>query len=220
MMNKWRILVILILAASLVLIVGAAIFHWNPLANLAGSGGFRTNRPFPVVRNNTPALIKIPASFLATFLCSVIALYLFPRHIYHMSEAFSFTTEIFRQALLGFLFFILIGIATISATLSVFTIPFSTGLLVLIFLSSFVGVSALCLSLGRWLMDRAGWIGYPLPLALGLGLVILYALFNLPFIGIILLILIACLGLGVTVSSRFGTDRTWNISSFIEEEKK
>jgi hypothetical protein len=219
-LNKWRILVIIIVITSLVLIVGASIFAWNPWTSLTGSGSFDQGRPFPVPHNNAPALIRILASFFATFLCSVIALYLFPRHIYRMSEGFSLTPEILRQALLGFLFFILIGIAAISATLSVFTVPLAAILLALVFLSSFVGVAAFSLNLGRCLMEHAGWIGNSLPMALGLGLIILYALFNLPFIGIFFLIVIACVGLGAVISSRFGTDQPWNINSFVGEEKK
>ena len=219
-MNKWRLLIIVIVMASLVLIVGASIFNWNPWASLTGGANFRPDRPFLIPHNNAPFLVKILASFFATFLCSVIVLYLFPRKILRMSFEFSMTTEILRQALLGFLFFILIGIGAISAFLSVFTVPLAIGLAALIFLSSFVGVTAFSLNLGRWLLDHAGWIGTPPPLYMGLGLVILYALFNLPFVGIFLLIVIACIGLGATVSTRFGTDQTWNFNSFVEEEKK
>ena len=219
-MNKWRILVIIIVATSLVLIIGASILNWNPWTSLNGGDGIRPDPPFPSPRYDAPALEKILASFFATFLCSVIALYLFPRHIYHISQAFSLSTEILRQVLLGFLFFILIGIAAISATLSVFTVPLAVSLLGLVFLSSFVGVTAFSLNLGRWLLERAGWTGNSFPLALGLGLVILYALFNLPFIGIFFLIVIACVGLGATISSRFGTDQSWNINTLVGEEKE
>jgi hypothetical protein len=205
---------------SLALILGASIFNWNPWTSLAGGANFRAGRPFPVPHNNAPAFVKILASFFATYLCSVIVLYLFPRKIYHMSAEFSLSSEILRQVLLGFLFFILIGIAAISAILSVFTVPLAVGLLGLIFLSSFVGVTAFSLHLGQWLMDQAGWIGNPPPLSLGLGLVILFALFNLPFLGIFFLIVIACIGLGTTISTRFGTYQSWNFNSFVEEEKK
>jgi hypothetical protein len=210
----------MIVIASVVLIVGASIFNWNPWASLTGGADLRPGRPFLIPHNNAPFLVKILASFFATFLCSVIVLYLFPRKILRMSFEFSMTTEVFRQALLGFLFFILIGIGAISAFLSVFTVPLAIGLVSLIFLSSFVGVTAFSLNLGRWLLDHAGWIGNPPPLYLGLGLVILYALFNLPFIGIFLLIVMACIGLGTTISTRFGTDQSWNFNSFVEEEKK
>jgi hypothetical protein len=219
-MIKWRILVIILVATSLVLIIGASIFNWNPWTSLNGGDGIRPDTPFPNPRNNALAPVKILGSFLATFLCSVITLYLFPRHIYHISQAFSLSTEILRQVLLGFLFFILIGIAAISATLSVFTVPLAVGLLGLVFLSSFVGVTAFSLNLGRWLLERSGWIGNSFPLALGLGLVILYALFNLPFIGIFFLIVIACVGLGATISSRFGTDQSWNINISVGDEKE
>ncbi len=219
-MIKWRILVIILVATSLVLIIGASIFNWNPWTSLNGGDGIRPDTPFPNPRNNALAPVKILASFLATFLCSVITLYLFPRHIYHISKAFSLSTEILRQVLLGFLFFILIGIAAISATLSVFTVPLAVGLLGLVFLSSFVGVTAFSLNLGRWLLERSGWTRNSFPLALGLGLVILYALFNMPFIGIFFLIVIACVGLGATISSRFGTDQSWNINTFVGEEKE
>jgi len=219
-LNKWRILVFIIVMTSLVLMVGASLFNWNPLTSLTGMWGGHPGHTFPNPRNNALAPVKILASFLATFLCSVITLYLFPRHIYHISKAFSLSTEILRQVLLGFLFFILIGIAAISATLSVFTVPLAVGLLGLVFLSSFVGVTAFSLNLGRWLLERTGWTGNSFPLALGLGLVILYALFNLPFVGIFFLIVIACVGLGATISSRFGTDRSWNIITFVGEEKE
>jgi hypothetical protein len=210
----------MIVLASLVLIIGASIFNWNPWTSLTGGADLRPGRPLLISHNNAPFLVKILASFFATFLCSVIVLYLFPRKILRMSYEFSLTTEIFRQALLGFLFFILIGIGAISAFLSVFTVPLAIGLVSLIFLSSFVGVTAFSLNLGRWLLDHAGWIGNPPPLYLGLGLVILYALFNLPLVGIFLLIVMACIGLGTTISTRFGTDQSWNFKSYVEEEKK
>jgi hypothetical protein len=210
----------MIVLASLVLIVGASIFNWNPWASLTGSANFHPGRPLLIPHNNAPTLVKILASFFATFLCGVIVLYLFPRKIFRMSIEFSLTTEIFRQALLGFLFLILIGIATLSAILSVFTVPLAVGLISLIFLSSFIGVTAFSLNLGRWLLEHAGWIENPPPLYLGLGLVILYALFNLPFVGIFLLLVIACIGLGATISTRFGTDQPWNLNSFVKEEKK
>jgi hypothetical protein len=219
-LNKWRLLIIFIILTSLALIVGASIFNWNPWAFLSGGANFHPGRPFLIPHNNAPALVKILASFFATFLCSVIVLYLFPRKIFRMSVEFSFTTEILRQALLGFLFFILIGISSISAVLSIFTVPLAVSLVVLIFLSSFVGVTAFSINLGRWLLGHAGWIESPPPLYLGLGLVILYALFNLPFVGIFLLIAIASIGLGATISTRFGTNQTWNLNSFVEEEKK
>ncbi len=206
--------------ASLLLIVGASLFDWNPWTPLAGMGGYHAGHPFPIPRSNTPEPVKILASFLATFLCSVIALYLFPRHLYHISQAFSLSTELLRQVLLGFLFFILIGIAAISATLSVFTVPLAAGLLGLVFLSSFVGVTAFSLNLGRWLLKQAGWLGNSFPLGLGLGLLILFALFNLPFVGIFFLLVIACVGLGATIASRFGTDQSWNINTFVGEEKE
>ena len=165
-------------------------------------------------------MVRMLASFFATFLCSVIVLYLFPRKIFQMSIEYSFTTEILRQALLGFLFLILTGIGTISAALSIFTVPLAVGLIVLIFLGSFVGVTAFSLYLGRWLFEHASWIENPPPVSLGLGLVILYALFNLPFVGIFVLIVIACIGLGTTISTHFGTNQSWNFNSFVEEEKK
>jgi hypothetical protein len=137
-----------------------------------------------------------------------------------MSIEYSFTTEILRQALLGFLFLILTGIGTVSAALSIFTVPLAVGLMALIFLGSFVGVTAFSLYLGRWLFEHASWIENPPPLSLGLGLVILYALFNLPFVGIFVLIVIVCIGLGTTISTHFGTNQSWNFKSFVEEEKK
>ncbi len=219
-MNKWRIIIIVILVASLALMAGASVFHWNPWAHLTANNNFHPARPFPVMRTNTPALVRIPASLLATFLCSMVFLYLFPRQIFRISRAFTVSTEILRQVLLGFLFFILVGIVAISASLSVFTAPLSAGLLILAFLSSFMGISALCLTLGGWFLERAGWTGYPFPLAVGLGLVVLFAVFNLPFVGIFFLIVIACAGFGVTIWSHFGTNQSWNIESSIEEEKK
>jgi uncharacterized membrane protein len=219
-LNKWRLLIIMVVLTSLVLIVGASIFNWNPWDSLTAGAHLRTGRPFPIPHNNAPFLIKILASFFATFLFSVIVLYLFPRNIFRMSIEFSLTTEILRQALLGLLFFILIGIGTISAVLSIFTVPLAVCLVALIFLSSFVGVMAFSLNLGRWLLEQAGWIENPPPLYLGLGLLILFALFNLPFVGILVLIVIACIGLGTTISTRFGADQPWNFNSFVEEEKK
>jgi hypothetical protein len=210
----------MIVFISLILVVGASIFNWNPWDSLTGGAQFRPERPFLIPHNNAPSLVKMLASFFAAFLGSVIVLYMFPRNIFRMSVEFSFTTEILRQALLGFLFFILIGIGAISAVLSIFTVPLAFGLTTLIFLSSFVGVTAFSLNLGRRLLDHAGWNENPPPLYLGLGLVILYALFNLPFIGIFLLLAIACIGLGTTISTRFGTDQPWNFNSFVEEEKR
>jgi type IV secretory pathway VirB2 component (pilin) len=219
-MNKWRITVIFLISISLVIIICSSIIQWNSLLSIPQIGGFHPGRLFPDPRNTTPGFIKTLASFFAMFLSGVIILYLFPRHVIKMSAGFDRPSELIRQGLLGFLAHILAAIGIISATLSILSAPLAIGLFVLVFLTGFAGVIAFSLNIGSWLLSRTEWLGYPHPLSIGLGLIILFALSNLPFIGIFFIISFACIGLGAAISSRFGNDQSWNINSIVGEERE
>jgi hypothetical protein len=90
-------------------------------------------------------------------------------------------------------------------------------LAVIVFLAALVGVVALAYQMGRLLLTRAAWAqGRPLA-SLGLGTLILYGLTQVPFFGLLVLIAISLTGVGVALSTRFGSRGRWSLAPLTEE---
>jgi hypothetical protein len=97
------------------------------------------------------------------------------------------------------------------------TFPLIFILALVLFISAFSGFLALSYALGHQLMQKADW-GDSSPLyGLFLGILILFALSQVPFLGILIQILAISLGMGCVIATRFGTGQSWNLSALYEE---
>ena len=112
---------------------------------------------------------------------------------------------------LGFMIGVLVIILSLTSALTIVTFPLGIFLGISLFLSSYTGFISLSYALGKRLLTRAHW-GYLPPIyALLLGLVLLYPLAEIPLVGLLFKILLASLGTGIVVVSRFGSGEPWSL---------
>ncbi|MEW6715993.1 MAG: hypothetical protein AB1345_00590 [Chloroflexota bacterium] len=211
-MTRSRWLVLVIIVASLVILAVSALFGEQPWNT------FRAFRdPFSSKLSSSYSHVQI-FSFLASFsslitlyLSGILVLFFFPLQVRQMGKVLtSSLTFLARYTLLGLVTALLMCVLIISSSLSLGTFPLTLLLGGILFITSFVGYTVLALKLGQSLLNRAHWRLSPL-FSLLLGLLILYPLSKLPFIGIALTILFLGLGLGVVIATRFGSDRQWEL---------
>ncbi len=99
--------------------------------------------------------------------------------------------------------------------LSVLTIagpPISLTLIALTYVGSLIGLVAVSLPLGRWISRRWGLAEQPPPVDLLAGLLGLFLISLIPFLGVAILAAAALLGLGATIQTRFGSSTLWTLS--------
>jgi hypothetical protein len=220
-MNRWRITIIVLVFASFFLLVARTWFGWEPWSS------FRFLRDRTWLPNGTfvqhpwtlqsyPLLSGIGVIF-TFYLSGILALFAFPGQIRRMEQALEGPSAgLLRLLLIGLVTGILIAVIAISSALMMGTFPLTIFLGSILFLSGFVGYVALAYALGHALFVRAAWGRSPM-YSLLLGLLILFALGEIPLAGIILKVIFASLSVGVVIATRFGTGRPWNLSPLWEE---
>ena len=91
------------------------------------------------------------------------------------------------------------------------TAPLSLVTLILLFLGSILGTTALSFALGQIIAAQCAWdTGSPVAL-FGLGSLTLTLLYRLPYIGIGFIILTFLIGLGLITTTRFGSGQPWTL---------
>lgn len=220
-MNRWRIIIIGLVFASLFLVLAATWFGWEPWSSFRflrdrtwmPEGAFIQH---PWTLQSYPLLSGIGVLF-TFYLSGILALFAFPRQIRRMEQALEEPSlGLLRLVLIGLLAGILMVIIAISSALVMGTFPLTIFLGSVLFLSGFIGYVVLAYALGHALFVRAAWNFSPI-YSLLLGLLILFALGEIPFVGIILKVIFASLSVGVVIATRFGTGRPWNLSPLWEE---
>jgi len=218
MMKTWRFAIIVLLVVSLVLLIMAVLFNWAPFAGLRGPHPGTRPGSFGVDRFKPGTPLSVFGGLFALYLSGVLLLFIFPDQVKNVSRAFSQPfVGLLRLLAIGLLGSFLLGILGASSSLALGTIPLTILLSLLLFLSVFFGMIALSLSFGRGLLNRAGLNSFSPLVYLLIGLFILYSILNLPYVGLIFLIIIGCLGLGAVIATRFGTGRPWTLKSLSEE---
>jgi len=222
-MTRWRVLIVaLILLAilSLFLFVGQA---WRDSL----SSGFRHDTgqsPLPSAVSDSLAELPIWLSPLATFatllLFGVANFYLFPARVRNLQTALTVSwMRSFHITLAGLAFSLLFVLTAISASLSRATFPLTVLAALVVFVLVLWGYLALAYALGRSLLRKADGSASPLA-ALALGLLLLHALIHLPFAGIAFALLSIGAGLGVVITTRFGSMQPWDLNLLLEDKKE
>lgn len=218
--TNWRILLAVLLLAALALLATAALLDWNPWTAAGAGASWPRGRFSGTYFQPPPTPVALVGAFFTLFTSGLIVMFLLPDRMAAMARSFQRPIgSVLRVALLGLLAGLLVSVAALSASLTmttfVLTIILSLGLI----LSAAFGMVALTYQLGRFLLQRAGWMISPV-LALLLGDVLIFALISIPGIGAVLLFVIAGLGLGAAIDTRFGTNRPWSLISLTEEGKE
>lgn len=220
-MNRWKIAIILLIAASGVILVAASQYGWEPWSTYRSL--IRSVRPSPPFeirpQDERYAMLSGLAAFTTMYLSGILVLFAIPARVRRMELAFHAPTRgLIRLVALGLLAGLLMAVVGLSSALTWSTFPMMIFLGSVLFLSAYSGFISLAYSLGRQLLVRAEW-GQLSPLfALFVGLLILYGLSQLPLVGDIVKIISITLGMGAIIATRFGSGKAWNLNPLTEEQ--
>ncbi len=220
-MARWRLVIIGLIA--LALISWGVLFALNLRPELAHEvppgfgetpGGVRLQTPL----SHLPGWASSLGLLVALFLAGIASLFLFPVQVRNMSNVLvSGWSRLAVTTLLGIGFGLLLIVFGISAALARITFPFTIlAGLALVFLAAW-GFLAAAYTLGRLLLSRAGWGRRSPILALGLGLLLLLPLARIPLVGGIVMVVYMGLGLGLAITTRFGSGEPWSLIPLLEE---
>jgi len=224
-MNRWRLFVILLIIGSLLLIFVMSSSDWgerNFFRDVPGRWQSNRERIRSAAESFTtesyPFISRL--SVLVTmYLSGILTLYAFPRQIRRMEIAYNNRAgNLVRMATLGFLVIVFLGVLGMTSAMVMSTFPLTILFGVALFLISFLGFVAFAYALGAYLARRAAWKHASPLFMLFLGLLILFALSQAPYIGLVIRILLASLGSGVVIATRFGSGQPWNLMPLLVEE--
>ncbi len=221
-MSRWRTLIALSILGSIVMIAASTWFGWEPW-NALRAVREESFSPPPFVQRLAinhlqPTLAATLASFATLYLFGVLVLFAFPRQVGHIDRSLpKAISGLLRIILLGLLVVVLVAAVAVSASLVAATFPLTVLLGSVLFMSALLGYLAFSYGLGRRLLARADW-QYLSPLyALLLGLLITFALAQLPLLGVLLKLLFGSLGIGLVVLTRFGSGQPWSLRPLLED---
>jgi hypothetical protein len=217
--NRW---IIAFLAVASVLIIYAATWFgwvpWNTFQRLHGNWNLFPDYVRAPAEIQPSTVLSAFTTLLTMFLTGTLILLLFPDRIRRMEKALHTSPAgLMRLTLFGLLTGIVIAAIAVSAALTMSTFPFIFILGIILFISAFSGFLALSYTLGHQLMQKANWADSSPLYGLFLGLLILFALSQVPILGILLQIVYISLGMGCVIATRFGTGQSWNLSALNEE---
>ncbi len=220
-MTRWRTLIGLFI---LLAIVGLFLSIGTGWRSHLPAGFFHDSTQIPLQFAVNASLAELPTwvSSLATlatfFLFGAANLHLFPARVRNLQAALTVSwMRSFHITLAGLAFGLLFVLAAISASLSRVTFPLTVLTGVALLVLALWGYLALAYALGHKLLHKADWSASPFA-ALALGLLLLHALIHLPFAGIVFALLSVGAGLGVVITTRFGSMQPWDLNLLLEDK--
>jgi hypothetical protein len=219
----WRITIVILAVLAL-----AGVFAFTSLGlwkawMAAPASPFEmlsTRRSMEAKFSLVPGWISSAATLLTLFLAGIVSLYLAPDRIFRMRAALTTTWGRLFQTLLAGLTFLLFGTALIfSASLARLTFPISLLAGTTLYVLAAWGYIAMAFCLGSGLFRRAGWSASPVA-GLFLGLLLFQPLVHLPYLQILTVLVLASLGLGIVITTRFGSKEGWTLNPFLEESQE
>ena len=168
--------------------------------------------PFGVFRAGPTGLLMVLVT-LATFAAAgTVALYLMPAQLNRVTQTVAFSrTKSLRLGIIGMLAYVLAAALVFVLVALVTGILFAILVSVLLAAATFAGLVAMALVLGRWL--RSHWAPEPRsPIAdLLVGVLALFPLGLIPWIGWLFVLVLAALGLGALLATKFGSEEGWSL---------
>lgn len=218
--NVWRfIIVILVLLALAGLFAFTGWGTWKPLIANSPSPfeGMSSRHSVEETFSLMPGWLSSAASLVTLFLAGAAGLFLFPDRISRMRSALNTSKGRLFQILLAGLAFELLGAALIfTASLARLTFPISLFSGITVYFLSIWGYITLAYCTGSGLLKQAGWTASPLA-GLFLGLLLFQPLVHLPYLQVPIILALAGLGLGVVITTRFGSNEAWGLNPLLEE---
>ncbi len=223
-MARWRVI-------TLILIV-LAVGLWALLftLNLRPELGREAHLSFPPPTGSMllqqplsglPAWVASVALFITLFLAGVANLFLSPAHVRSMLRTLDLGWgRVLPIALLGIGFGLLLMVFAMGAALARITFPLTILAAFLLVFVSMWGFLSAAYALGRLLLAKAGWGRWSPAVALALGLLLLVPLIRIPLVGGVIMIIYMGLGLGLVITTRFGSNEPWSLIPLLEEDKE
>jgi hypothetical protein len=220
-MPRWRILTIALVLLALVL--WALVFTLNLRPELGHEIPRAFGQPPDGLRLQAP-LSRLPAwatsleLFVTLLLAGIASLFLFPRRVRNMRRLLGLGwRRLVVTTLLGIGFGLLLILFGIGAALARITFPFTIlSALVLVVVSAW-GFLAAAYSFGRLLLSRSGWAPHAPVLEMALGLLLLLPPARIPIVGGIFMTLYIGLGLGLAITTHFGSNQAWSLIPLMED---
>jgi hypothetical protein len=215
-MYRWRIILFGLLLLSIIAGAATAIVNFDPLIPVHSQPRWMEQR-FESDRYEIPTLVSMLGGLTSLYVFGILLLYLIPDRIQVLSTTLKARPlSILRLIGVGLLGLLLIGILIAGASLAVTTFPLAILVILVLILSSTGGGLALAFQVGRGLLRRSGWLNSSPFVELIVGILILYPVVYIPIVGAVLLLLYTCLGLGLNIITRFGSNQPWSIKPLME----
>lgn len=221
-MARWRVLTVILIVLALILWALVFILGLRPALGRevrmtfpAPPGTLRLQQPL----SGLPAWVAPAELFVTLFLAGLANLLLFPVRIGNMLRTLELGWgRVLSMTLLGIGFGLLLVVFAVGAALARITFPFTIlAAFLLVFLSVW-GFLGAAYALGRRLLVKAGWARWSPVAALALGLLLLLPLIRIPIAGGIITAIYIGLGLGLVISTRFGSNQGWSLIPLLEED--
>jgi len=225
-MRTWRVIVVVIVVAAVAVILATAYLEaegritlpWMPDREL--SAGRWQMMPRARIAEAGP-YVAAAAGLLLQFMVGVLVVHVAPERMRRLAD--TMTTgwrQVLRYLVTGLLLAAALGVVATLSAFYVHMLPLPFVLGAVFFLAALVGGGALAFALGRGLLRQAGWAdGSPL-FALLLGTLPLYAAIRLPYLAPVMIGLLALIGAGAALSTRFGGRRTWSLDPLREVNER
>jgi hypothetical protein len=223
-MTRWRLIVVVLVMIALVLWGSLSILNLRPeygqglpRPDLQASNSNGLEEPL----SRLPSWVSSLGLFVTLLLAGIANFYLFPTRVRNMRRALTLSwARLIQLVLLGFGFILLILGFGIGAALARVTFPFSIIAAVSTFFLSVWGYLSLVYACGRGLLNRTGWQMSSPSLSLILGLLLLLPLVRIPYVGIFFVVVYLSLGLGLVITTHFGSNEPWDLTPLLEEVRK
>jgi hypothetical protein len=223
-MTRWKVLLIVLVILAAAIVVASSFIPWPDVGQFSTMRqhilAMRASQGIPAIDEQFKAVSSFSVLF-SLAIVGILILFAIPQRIRRQVDQLpSRFPRLLRLLVLGLLVALLVLVASLISVVALGTFPLAILLSFILMTAGLLGFISMAFACGRALIKRAGW-QRPSPIASYLfGLLLLFACTRLPFIGPVLFIILAGLGVGTTIISNFGSGQPWNLNPLIEEEKK
>jgi len=222
-MNRWKWLLIVLVLLAAAIVVASSFIPWPNAGQFSSFRQdfleMRANQGIPLLDEHFQAVSSFSVLFsLAIF--GILILFAIPQRIRRQVDRLPSTfLRLLRLTVLGLLVALLVLAASLISVVALGTFPLAILLTFILMVAGLMGFITLAFAFGRTLIKRAGW-QRPSPITSYLsGLLLLFACTRLPFVGPVLFLIFAGLGVGATIVSNFGSGQPWNLNPLLEDVK-
>lgn len=166
---------------------------------------------FGLPRTNLTGFAGQVAGLMLLLTAGTLVLYVMPRRIGRMAAALQGGgNSLLRAALAGLAGYIILAVLGVLLAVSALDGLIVLLLALLLYFSALIAVMIISLPLGRIVSRRFGLSAQPPVVNLLAGLLLVFIIGSIPFIGPLVLILLAIAGFGAIVQTRAGSERGWD----------